>query len=69
MLKAHSILCPTVAVGSTPTCSNPAANLQGVNEIHPGNYIFYDLFQVIIAMLYHYKLSSILSVHYLMFKF
>jgi D-serine deaminase-like pyridoxal phosphate-dependent protein len=45
ILKAHNITCPTVAVGSTPTCSNPAANLQGVTEIHPGNYIFYDLFQ------------------------
>lgn len=32
-------------VGSTPTCSNPPDHLNGLNEIHPGNYIYYDVMQ------------------------
>lgn len=35
---------PIVGVGSTPTCSNPVA-LKGVTEMHPGNYIYYDVMQ------------------------
>ena len=37
---------PTVGVGSTPTCSHPPASLEGVNEMHPGNYLVYDSMQV-----------------------
>jgi D-serine deaminase-like pyridoxal phosphate-dependent protein len=35
----------TVACGTTPT-ANAAAKVEGVTEIHPGNYVFYDLMQV-----------------------
>ena len=35
-----------VGVGSTPTCSRPPAHLDGVDEMHPGNFIYYDMTQV-----------------------
>eukprot|EP00936_MAST-01D_sp_MAST-1D-sp1_P002510 g2510.t1 len=38
-----------LAVGSTPTCSNPPEHLRGVAEMHPGNYIFNDAMQVSLA--------------------
>lgn len=41
-LKQAGIEFPTVAVGATPSCSKPPDNVQGINEFHPGNYIFYD---------------------------
>lgn len=34
---------PLVSVGSTPTCSICESFPGLVNEIHPGNYVFYDL--------------------------
>ena len=34
-LEKHGIHCPTVGVGSTPTCSAPPAHLDGVHEMHP----------------------------------
>lgn len=37
------------AVGSTPTCSKPPAELHPINEFHPGNYIFYDSWQALIG--------------------
>lgn len=36
---------PQVSVGSTPTCS-VVDNLDGVTEIRPGNYVFFDLHQL-----------------------
>ena len=48
-LDEHGVACPNVAVGSTPTCSHPADNLEGVTELHPGNYIVYDVQQAIIG--------------------
>ncbi len=44
-LRAHSIACPVVSVGSTPTATF-AEHLEGVTEMRPGNFVFYDLFQV-----------------------
>lgn len=45
-LAAEGIACrEMVAVGSTPTCSNPPASLAGVTEAHPGNYLYYDAMQ------------------------
>jgi D-serine deaminase-like pyridoxal phosphate-dependent protein len=36
-----------VAVGSTPTCSRPPRDgLEGVSEMHPGNYIYNDVMQL-----------------------
>lgn len=44
MLRADGIDVPTVSVGSTPTMST-IDDLTGVDEIRPGNYIFFDNFQ------------------------
>ncbi len=36
--------CPVVSVGSTPTATF-ARSLEGVTEMRPGNFVFFDLFQ------------------------
>lgn len=43
-LRAQSIDVPTVSIGSTPTMSL-IDHLDGIDEIRPGNYIFFDNFQ------------------------
>ena len=43
-LRSDGIEVPTVSVGSTPTMSL-IDNLDGVDEIRPGNYIFFDNYQ------------------------
>jgi D-serine deaminase-like pyridoxal phosphate-dependent protein len=43
-LRDKGIQFETVAVGSTPSCSLQTS-FEGITEIHPGNYIFYDRFQ------------------------
>jgi D-serine deaminase-like pyridoxal phosphate-dependent protein len=43
-LRAQGIDVPTVSIGSTPTMS-VVDHLEGVDEIRPGNYIFFDAFQ------------------------
>jgi hypothetical protein len=40
-LDTYGVTVSNVAVGSTPTCSYPADDLEGVTELHPGNYIVY----------------------------
>eukprot|EP00743_Colponemidia_sp_Colp-15_P008178 GILK01008869.1.p1 GENE.GILK01008869.1~~GILK01008869.1.p1 ORF type:complete len:373 (-),score=60.60 GILK01008869.1:100-1218(-) len=40
-LTSSGITVPIVSCGATPTCSL-VDSWTGVNEIHPGNYIFYD---------------------------
>ena len=44
-LREAGLPCPVVSVGSTPTAVH-AERLDGVTEIRPGNYLFFDLFQV-----------------------
>eukprot|EP00931_Biecheleriopsis_adriatica_P108924 TRINITY_DN83195_c0_g1_i1.p1 TRINITY_DN83195_c0_g1~~TRINITY_DN83195_c0_g1_i1.p1 ORF type:complete len:416 (-),score=87.95 TRINITY_DN83195_c0_g1_i1:36-1283(-) len=45
-LRTRGASVPVVGVGSTPTCSNPPLEgLAGVDEMHPGNYIYYDTMQ------------------------
>lgn len=44
-LRAAGFPCPVVSVGSTPTAVH-AERLDGVTEMRPGNYLFFDLFQV-----------------------
>lgn len=39
---------PSVSIGSTPAMS-VVENLDGVDEIRPGNYVFYDMTQVMIG--------------------
>jgi len=43
-LREDGIACDTVSVGSTPTAMH-APDWQGVTEIRPGNYVFFDKFQ------------------------
>jgi D-serine deaminase-like pyridoxal phosphate-dependent protein len=43
-LREKGIEVPTVSIGSTPTMSC-VDHLDGVDEIRPGNYIFFDAFQ------------------------
>jgi D-serine deaminase-like pyridoxal phosphate-dependent protein len=43
-LRAAGYACPVVSVGSTPTALL-AENFDGVTEIRPGNFVFFDLFQ------------------------
>jgi len=43
-LKQHGIICDTISVGSTPTAVH-SSGWQGVTEIRPGNYAFFDKFQ------------------------
>eukprot|EP01132_Coremiostelium_polycephalum_P000387 gene387-488_t len=48
LLRSRGLPCPIVSIGSTPVCCHLPSDLAelGVNEIHPGNYVFYDLMQV-----------------------
>ncbi len=43
-LRSAGISCPEISVGSTPTAVH-ARHLEGVTEIRPGNYIFFDKYQ------------------------
>lgn len=43
-LRADGIEVPTVSIGSTPTITN-IDYLEGIDEVRPGNYIFFDAFQ------------------------
>ncbi|MGH7783212.1 MAG: alanine racemase, partial [Candidatus Binatia bacterium] len=43
-LRADGIDVPTVSIGSTPTI-NHVDHLRGIDEVRPGNYIFFDAYQ------------------------
>jgi D-serine deaminase-like pyridoxal phosphate-dependent protein len=43
-LRSEGIEVPTVSIGSTPTITH-IDHLEGIDEIRPGNYIFFDNFQ------------------------
>ena len=45
MLSELGMPCAILSVGSTPSAMH-AVNLKGISELHPGNYLFFDLFQV-----------------------
>jgi D-serine deaminase-like pyridoxal phosphate-dependent protein len=47
-LRREGIDVPAVSVGSTPTISH-VDHLTGIDEIRPGNYIFFDAFQATIG--------------------
>lgn len=47
-LRAEGIAVATVSVGSTPTMT-ACESLEGVTEARPGNYAFFDAFQVAIG--------------------
>eukprot|EP00928_Gymnodinium_smaydae_P026466 TRINITY_DN20777_c0_g2_i1.p1 TRINITY_DN20777_c0_g2~~TRINITY_DN20777_c0_g2_i1.p1 ORF type:complete len:386 (-),score=85.11 TRINITY_DN20777_c0_g2_i1:61-1218(-) len=44
-LQAAGVPCDMVGVGSTPTSSNPPSHLRGITEMHPGNFLYYDVMQ------------------------
>lgn len=44
-LRGAGIPCPEISVGSTPTAVH-AEHWQGVTEIRPGNYLFFDRYQL-----------------------
>jgi D-serine deaminase-like pyridoxal phosphate-dependent protein len=43
-LRSANIEVPTVSIGSTPTI-NHIDHLNGIDEVRPGNFIFFDAFQ------------------------
>jgi D-serine deaminase-like pyridoxal phosphate-dependent protein len=43
-LRSDGIEVPTVSIGSTPTI-NHVDHLDGIDEVRPGNYIFFDAYQ------------------------
>ena len=43
-LRSDGIEIPTISIGSTPTMST-IDHLKGIDEIRPGNYIFFDNFR------------------------
>jgi len=47
-MRAKGYPLPMISIGSTPTMS-VVENLDGINEIRPGNYAFYDYTQVMIG--------------------
>lgn len=47
-LNAEGIEVPTVSIGSTPSITH-LDHLDGIDEIRPGNYIFFDAFQAMIG--------------------
>jgi len=46
-IKEEGLITPrvVVATGSTPTATIHPASMNGITEMHPGNYIFYDVHQ------------------------
>ncbi|KAJ0011864.1 hypothetical protein NQD34_012839 [Periophthalmus magnuspinnatus] len=47
-LKAVGITCKS-SIGSTPSCSHPVKDMAQLSEVHPGNYVFYDVQQSMIG--------------------
>lgn len=47
-IRTAGVDVPTVSIGSTPTM-NIVDHLQGIDEIRPGNYVFFDAFQATIG--------------------
>ena len=40
-------------IGSTPSCSHEGDEMKRLTEIHPGNYVFYDLQQQMVTNFTH----------------
>ncbi|KAK0134528.1 D-threo-3-hydroxyaspartate dehydratase [Merluccius polli] len=47
-LRAVGINCKS-SIGSTPSCSHPIKDMGQLSEVHPGNYVFYDVQQSLIG--------------------
>ncbi|XP_072426189.1 D-serine dehydratase isoform X2 [Chiloscyllium punctatum] len=48
-LEEAGVRCPRSSIGSTPTCSHPIPDIARLTEVHPGNYVFYDVQQMMIG--------------------
>ncbi|MCI4383735.1 hypothetical protein PGIGA_G00029890 [Pangasianodon gigas] len=48
-LKAVGIQDVKSSIGSTPSCSHPVLDMATLSEVHPGNYVFYDVQQMLIG--------------------
>ncbi|XP_026543475.1 uncharacterized protein LOC113425518 [Notechis scutatus] len=48
-LREGGVPCPKSSIGSTPSCSHPVPAMGELSEVHPGNYIFYDVQQTLIG--------------------
>ncbi|XP_048385777.1 D-serine dehydratase [Stegostoma tigrinum] len=48
-LEEAGVKCPCSSIGSTPTCSHPIPDMARLSELHPGNYVFYDIQQMMIG--------------------
>ncbi|KAJ7322075.1 hypothetical protein JRQ81_018362 [Phrynocephalus forsythii] len=48
-LQNAGLPCPVSSIGSTPSCSCPVPEMGQLSEVHPGNYIFYDVQQMMIG--------------------
>ncbi|XP_068529274.1 D-serine dehydratase-like isoform X2 [Anas acuta] len=48
-LRQAGVPCPQASIGSTPSCSHPVPEMSELTEVHPGNYIFYDLQQTLLG--------------------
>ncbi|XP_059829872.1 D-serine dehydratase isoform X1 [Hypanus sabinus] len=48
-LEKAGVRRPRSSIGSTPSCSHPVSDMGRLNELHPGNYIFYDVQQLMIG--------------------
>ncbi|XP_030627611.1 uncharacterized protein zgc:162816 [Chanos chanos] len=48
-LKLAGIQGPKSSIGSTPSCSHPVPDMAMLSEVHPGNYVFYDVQQSLIG--------------------
>ncbi|MGB2868757.1 MAG: alanine racemase [Bacteroidota bacterium] len=46
-MRKQGVKIPAISIGSTPTMTL-ARNLDGINEIRPGNYVFHDYTQVLL---------------------
>jgi len=45
LLEDRGFPRPKTSIGSTPTCTHPPEDLEGISELHPGNYLFHDVMQ------------------------
>ena len=66
-LAKADVRVPETSIGSTPTAS-AAENLEGIDEIRPGNYAFFDVFQEAIGSctfsdIAFSVLATVVSVH------
>ncbi|XP_076033888.1 D-serine dehydratase-like [Oratosquilla oratoria] len=44
-IVSSGVPCPTVGIGSTPSCRQPCPEMEKLTELHPGNYVFLDVQQ------------------------